>query len=221
MRFVYDPFTGRRDFKRVNEKYPQLGNKKRLSEEFPKELELLYSQYVSEISNHVMAASIELSRFAHAFCGTVKPHRIADLGSGFSSVVLRHHKMCRDPDACVWSVDDSEKWLEETRRFLNLRGLPSDNLLTWSHLRAEATYHFDFILYDLGHVRELRKEALETTLDMVAPGGVIVLDDMNFIGYKRHVKQILKKRDFEAYNIRGFTNDSSGRYSYLLARPPL
>ncbi len=198
-----------------------MGNNQDLLDQFPKDLSLLYEHYVSEVSNRVMAASIELSRFVHAFCCVARPLRIADFGSGFSSVVLRHYRKHCDPDACVWSVDDSDKWLNETRKYLDSHNLPSDNMLTWKVMKEEGASSLDFILYDLGHVRELRKDALDDALNMVAKGGVIILDDMNFIGYKRHAKHVLKEHNFEAYNLRGFTHDSLGRYSYLLVKPNL
>lgn len=217
-RFAYDPFSGRTDYSRFCKRYPQLGAKEELSERFPKDLSVLYDRYVSEVSNRVMAASIELSRFAYAFCSTMKPHRIADFGSGFSSVVLRHYQKYRDSDVQVWSVDDSCEWLEKTGEYLRSHNLPMANLLSWEAMKAENPGSLDLILYDLGHVRELRKEAIEDALNMVSPGGVIILDDMNFIGYKMRVKQLLRNYDFETFNLSVLTIDSLGRYSYLLVR---
>lgn len=218
MRFAYDPLSGHRDYARIRKKFQHLGTRDELREGFPKDLTLLYNRYVSDVSNYIMAASIELSQFVYSFCDITRPRRIADLGSGFSSVVLRYHQKHRDSDASVWSVDSSEEWLEETRKFLESQGLPSDNLRTWQSMKMDGPDLFDFILYDLGHVRELRKDALDDALNMVAPGGIIVLDDLNFIGYKRYFKQVLKRHDFEKFSLRGFTDDSLGRYSYLLIR---
>jgi hypothetical protein len=52
--------------------------------------------------------------------------RLLDLGSGFSSYVLRAYA-AGVPGAVGWSVDDDPAWLEKTRAFLVSEGLSTEH----------------------------------------------------------------------------------------------
>jgi hypothetical protein len=64
-----------------------------------------------------MSVSVELAVFLDVLCRLIEPDRILDLGSGFSSFVLRRHLASRDVGvhSVIWSIDDSPEWLEQTR----------------------------------------------------------------------------------------------------------
>lgn len=211
-----DPLNGYADRKTLIRRYPGLENRNRFVEEFPRELTELYQEYVSSVSNRVMAISLELSQFMLSLCRQIEPKSILDLGSGYSSVVFRYYaKNCTTPTTVV-TVDDSPAWLERTRVYLTTHNLPDENMMDWASFIRPSASHFDLVFYDLGHVRELRTELFEQILKYVRPGGVVILDDMNFLGYKRHVKRTLKGMPFEPYSAESFSKDSLGRYPYIL-----
>jgi len=49
----------------------------------------LYQEYVTTVSNRTMAVSFELAVFLTVLSTLSQPKRVADLGSGFISLVLR------------------------------------------------------------------------------------------------------------------------------------
>ena len=65
--------------------------------------------------------------FLRVLCREIGPAAVLDLGSGFSSFVLRSYD--DGGGARVTSVDDSETWLARTAQFLESRGVPTDQLL--------------------------------------------------------------------------------------------
>jgi hypothetical protein len=69
------------DRKRIQKKYPDL---QKTYEEKKNDY-----KHVNEISNEIMAASLELIIFCIVMCDMIKPKKILDLGSGFSSFAFR------------------------------------------------------------------------------------------------------------------------------------
>ncbi len=218
MRVAYEPLKGSRDRKRLELRFPQLSRYDELKTKFPSELKEIYEVYVTDVSNEVMAISLELGQFMYAICELWKPRRIADLGSGFSSIVFRNYAKISGSDVSVCSVDSSQEWLDRTKEFLSCRSIPTDGLLTWDALALEKSARYDLVFYDLGHIRELRKTALMRALDLIAPGGLMILDDMNFVFYKRYVRKVLSNLGLDAYSLESYTTDRLGRYSYMVLK---
>lgn len=198
------------------ERYPFLADRNRAVLEFPKELKDLHHTYISSVSTESMAVSLDLSVLMYALCRQLEPKSILDLGSGYSSAVLRYYAVNCPTVPKVVTVDDSSQWLKQTELFLSSHHLPTDCMIDWDSFSRLAPTQFDFIFYDLGHVRELRTKAFRQILQYAGPGGILVLDDMNFIGYRRYVKRILKKNRFESYSAECLAKDSIGRYPYIL-----
>jgi predicted O-methyltransferase YrrM len=174
-----------------------------------------YTEYVSGVSDQIMAASLELSRFLLFFCETRKPARILDLGSGFTSFVFRAYAKAAPGGPVVWSVDDSVEWLGKTREYLASKGLGTENLVSWDEFESLRLEPFDFILYDLGGF-EFRKNSFEQVLNRMAKGGVLVVDDMHAAEYGLHVKRKVAERGLSGYSIRRYTHDRFNRYSLLV-----
>jgi predicted O-methyltransferase YrrM len=174
-----------------------------------------YKEYVAGVSDEIMAASLELSRFLLFLCESRRPGRILDLGSGFTSFVFRAYARAASPRPAVWSVDDSVEWLEKTRAYLVSKGLDTDHLVSWDRFESQQTEPFDFILYDLGGF-EFRKNTFEKVLDRMAKDGVLVVDDMHAAEYGLHVKAKVAERGMSKYSVRRYTHDRFNRYASLV-----
>ncbi len=174
-----------------------------------------YQDYISRVSIDYMAISLELSAFLLVLCEVFKPGAILDLGSGFSSFVLRYYMSSATPKPIVWSVDDSPEWLERTRTFLMDYKVPSENLSTWSSFAQQRFDNFDLILDDLG-VMEVRTATLKKVLTLARPAGIIILDDMHKAEYASYVKQVLHASKCKSYNLIPYTRDKYGRFSILV-----
>src|SRR5262249_34193548 len=88
-----------------------------------------YTDFIQRISTPDMAISIRTGAFLRILCEQVQPASILDLGSGFSSFVLR--SFAATCGATVWTVDDDPAWLERTRAFLTAGGLDDSNMWLW------------------------------------------------------------------------------------------
>jgi len=181
-----------------------------------KEVWPYYREYVSSVSPDWMAVSLELAVFLTALCRLLKPRRLVDLGTGFSSFLFRRYQQEANPSPEVWSVDDSPAWLGMTRQFLDRQHLPTDNLTMWEEFTRQNPGGFDLVLHDLGSLR-VRTETLHQALGLAAPGGVVVLDDVHFGRYLRPALRLLQERKMDYHLLGAPTRDRYGRYSMLVA----
>lgn len=212
-----DLIRGKKDMAVLRKKFPRLQNFDGLSIKAKQKIEPYYKQYISTISSQEWAISFELSTFLMVLCDILKPKRILDCGSGFSSFVFRLYMSNVSPEPIVWSVDTSPEWLEKTRRFLDANDLPINNLTTWRQLCEDDVGTFDLILHDLGKTYTIRKNGLEKLITLSSSTGIIVIDDINRFGYETYVKLISKKSALNFYSLKLFTIDKFGRFSWLLS----
>jgi predicted O-methyltransferase YrrM len=210
---------GRWDLARLRYRIPELRSFESLARESRRELEPCYREYVSNVSTPGMSVSVELAVFLDVLCRLIEPDRILDLGSGFSSFVLRRHLASRDVGvhSVIWSIDDSPEWLEQTRVYLRRHGLSTENLLTWDVLCRRPPEPFDLVLHDLGRM-PVRQTVLEDGLVLCRTGGLLVLDDVHKPAYRAHAARVLKRAGLDYFSLRRLTLDSLGRYSWLAQR---
>jgi hypothetical protein len=178
-------------------------------------LEPYYAQYISGVSDERYAVSLELSVFLLAMCQITEPHRILDLGSGFSSFVFRYYRARASLVPVVWSIDDDQDWLGKTRRFLDQHHVSKDNLAGWSSFATQDHEPFDLVSYDLGYM-PLRTAALRTALACTRQDGFVILDDMHKLDYNAYVRAVVRDLGYTYYNLWPYTSDKLGRYSFLV-----
>ncbi len=179
------------------------------------ELGVPYHHYVSHVSSPEMALSLPTSAFALTLCHVIRPKRILDLGSGFSSLVFRLYA----PNGYrpyVLSVDDDERWLDRTSQFLKAQGAPADGLVTWDEFTEKKEPGFDVILHDLGQM-DLRARALPTVLSLTAHKGFVIVDDVHKRPYRVAVYRELANHGQRGYSLYSVTADEFGRYAMLVA----
>ncbi len=198
------------------ERFAALRDYPRLAKAIEAEVRPHYELYTSRFNAAWMAVSLELSVFVMALCRLLKPRRLVDLGSGFSSVLLRLYQRGASPTPEVWSVDTSPEWLGMTRRILEWQGLPTDGLATWEEFVGQGPSGFDLVLHDMGSVLT-RRRTLRRVLGLTARGGVVVIDDANFVQVRHHARRTLRHRGIEHHLVGAATRDKYGRYALLAA----
>jgi predicted O-methyltransferase YrrM len=139
------------------------------------ELKGAYVRYVKEISRADMAASFECAALLVNLCTRLKLRKVLDLGSGFSSFALRRVAL---PEAQVWSVDDSDEWLDKTAAFLRDHNVNTSRLLGVEQFISSEEHNFDLIFLDLNFV-EVRRNFIDLVVERCRPGGMIVFDDVH------------------------------------------
>ena len=189
-----------RDAHRLTERYPWLASYAERAQVVSRRFRGDHTYYVTEVGHPVHAASVELVVFLTVLCEELRPARVVDLGSGFSSYVLRRWAAeagQRRPE--TWSVDDSAEWLGRTEQFLESRGMPTEHLLTWTDFRRADAGAFDLVLHDMGTM-EFRAETLREVIGLARPGGdpgvVVVL--VGVVGRHRHLQRADRRHQFVA-----------------------
>ncbi len=206
---------GRRDAARLATLCPELAA---LGETAARSHEVLapaWREYVTHVSTPNMAISLALSGVLDAVCRLAHPARIVDLGSGFSSWVLRRWATEAGEGAEVWSVDDSDEWLGRTRATLRSHGLGDEGVVTWESFLARAPGSFDLVLHDLGRMLK-RRETLSCVLGLVTPRGHVVLDDVDDKRYGPFARRLTRSSGFEFVSLRRWTLDEFGRFSAIV-----
>lgn len=173
------------------------------------DLTTAHRRYVQEISAPEWAISFEASSWisAHCFAEKEKIFRACDLGSGFTSWVLRTRLDCP-----VDSVDHNAEWLGKTKDWLEAQGTRTDGLMTWEAWQAWDEL-YDLIVCDLGGGR--RGEQFPGVLDRLRPGGVVLVDDMHRPQYNLLVQGEALKRRMNCVTL-GQTLDGFGRFSAVV-----
>ena len=205
------------DHNRIQKKYPHLQTTyETKKDEYKHKILPTYEEYISKVSNEIMAISLELSVFCILMCDMMRPQNIVDFGSGYSSYIFRSLTSIIDENyqPTIWSVDDSEGWINKTKKFLGSHNISSDNVITWDAFIQKNLGPFDFILYDLGEF-EFRKENLKQIIKSCDKNGMIIFDDMHSAEFGRYLNKILKKSNCTCFDIRYYSKDKFGRYSQL------
>lgn len=171
------------------------------------ELRPPYERYVRDVSESGMAASLETSCYLAHLCRAFAPASACDLGSGFSSYVLRRYAQS------AVSVDDSPEWLERTGQFLAAEGMPLGGLLSWDQIRT-STSRFRIVLHDLAG-GEVREATMPDAVRLLDASGVIVLDDAQHDGHRARMRQVAREKGLRLFSLHALTVDSIGRWSIV------
>lgn len=177
-------------------------------------LEMLsdYQDYIRDVS--LMAPSMKTLELLLNLC--VPGMRVLDLGTGFSSYVLRHY--AADLDIRVVSVDDSSQWLYKTRDYCVDRGITTTGFHLWELALDWPVERFDLVFMDLGKTKN-RPNYYATVLEKFCTEKTLLLcDDMHKPILKRALEHELKAYDFINIGVMDQTIDEFGRYCKLVFR---
>jgi len=148
------------------------------------DIERAYNEYVPAVSAAVYACSLSTAKLLWQLCEQRKPERVLDIGSGFSSIILR--TWAEEHDAEHWYIDTSAEWLQTTRAALDARGLDCLHGALWNSPALDGQEPFDLVFFDASEIAT-RSWYLRAALDMVADGGLFVADD----AHDRHYRDAL------------------------------
>jgi predicted O-methyltransferase YrrM len=209
------------DRRRLGRAHPALALDASELEAAQSHLSPAYQPYVRGVSSAAMAASLRTAGVLLCLCRRLRARRALDLGSGFSSYVLRTWMAESGAPGQVLSVDDSTEWLERTGLFLASQPRPATGLLDWERFRQEVSRlePFDVVFHDLAG-GQLREEAMPIAFGCVKrPSGVILLDDAHHAGHRQAMRRLARANGFNLFSLRRVTLDASRRFA-MLAVPP-
>ncbi|MBS1681417.1 MAG: methyltransferase domain-containing protein [Bacteroidetes bacterium] len=175
-----------------------------------------HSQYINEVSSSNMAASLELSGYLLSICQTNQYSHMLDMGSGFSSFILRYYAK-ENPHVKVVSVDDNVAWLDKTKTFLEQHQLDTKNIYHLDDFLNSEEKDFDLVLHDLNFV-EVRINYVEQLIQKTKQGGVLIMDDVHKPDYLFALLSKLRKENVKLFDIKTITEDSFGRFALALVK---
>lgn len=136
----------------------------------------------------------------------LRPKAIADLGSGFSSVLFRAWAKEQRFDVFVTTVDHDPGWLSRVCEITQKMGVfsgpyrPFESF--WNEPRDYGECTYDLILVDHGPSMDQRLLDLPRLIPRLAPAGVLVLDDFRYL-YRTQAEKLLATYGFRAEPVPG------------------
>jgi len=177
-----------------------------------------YLNYAGIVSAPDHAASLETSALLLYICRKVRARRVLDLGSGFSSFVLRAYAHSAHWPVTVVSVDTDPEWLAKTAEFLDGRTNVPGELITWDEFNRRADWEpFDVIFHDLAN-GETREGAVPWVCRLVAENGVVIFDDAHHDGHREAFWKFGNANGLDVYSAHVPTFDAFGRFAALGVR---
>lgn len=174
-----------------------------------------YHEYITGVSTSAMAVSIHSARVLYMLCEATKPETALDLGSGFSSFILRMYARDCGHAMTVYSVDDHGDWLQATRDYLENQNVSNEHCYELSDFKAADTPKFDLTFHDMGNMATRTRE-LGMALDGASDRGVVLVDDMHDRRYGRYASGLAQDKGMTVLSMREFTLDDIGRFSGLV-----
>lgn len=191
----------------------------------PDQVRDFYESYFAADSrrNKGMSIGLPLAQWIAAYRETRPEQWVAcDLGSGFSSVLLR----MVGPGTVT--IDGDSRWLAMTREELTSRQLDHDCLFVIddSAVQDYAVYGaMSLVLMDLGAIpfrkgvggAESRLKYAPLAISLLAEDGVLVLDDWHNADYARRMTALLTAQGFTVTPLPE-TTDEFGRFAAIARR---
>jgi predicted O-methyltransferase YrrM len=178
-----------------------------------------HTLYVTTVTTPDIAISLEMSSFVWTLCEMYSPRVMVDLGSGYSSFMLRMWAGLQEQRSLVVSIDDNEEWLKKSIKFCEDHHKNTDGFLMHSDTRVDLLKGIDFVLHRFGNLNT-RKATLKYALSLLNHDGLILLDDIHKYHYADYVTKLLSSTELVHLDVERLTRDSFGRYGVLYSYNP-
>ncbi len=180
-----------------------------------KELAPLHEHYVREVSSEDMALSLQTAVLLELLCEVLQPRRALDLGSGFSSFILRRAGQRLGFPQEVLSLDTDPAWLERSRAYVREQGLSDTGFGLWDSAPESGHGVFDLVFFDMDRP-PARNGFLPSVLQRhCRPGTALLLDDLHMPGFRVFALDTLMAVNLVHVDCRRYTMDRFGRYASL------
>lgn len=174
-----------------------------------------HQHYITEVSAINWAVSLETACVLYYLCQQMQPAVVVDVGSGFSSYVLRTFRADERPHMTVYSVDDNADWLQTTRRYLSEHGLADDHVIAWEEFRELDDLKADLIFYDFA-TPKVRIPEMPQLLRYTHSNSVLVLDDLHKTNMSTATRELIAQYGLKYHDLREITRDKIGRFAWAV-----
>lgn len=164
------------------------------------------------------AIDLPSALFLLEVCWTERAERVLELGSGFSSWVLREWQRREGPSSEVWTVDDEEPWLLKTVGELKSLKFRTDHCMTYANLQnMPLVEYFDVIFLDMDSTAT-RVENARKVVEWLKHGGILLMDDWHMEHYRVPMTSALEEMGMGVVAKPG-TADQWGRHLAWSRKP--
>lgn len=193
-----------KDWEQITQRFKELESYQKEKSELLELLRPAHKDFIKNYSAPLISMSLNRGAFFYFFCKVLKPTTILDLGSGFSSYVFRLYQKNISSNTKVFSVDDSEFWLEETKKYLESYNVSTENLITLNKSLKDTSTNYDLIFLDIGDI-PLRVELLPSLLNKVKKGSTLIIDDFHSPHYRKEIERLCKEFSVKCFSLRKVT----------------
>ena len=173
-----------------------------------------YIDYCTTVSKRTMAMSIETATYLWWICRQSDAADVLDMGSGFSSFVLRDYASVSKHDVRVTSVDDDALWLCRTGEFLRKWHETDDGLVLWLDWLERRDVRYDVIFHDFSR-GEARNASMYVAAERLTPGGMLIFDDAQHGEHQAEMRKVAEKWGLDLISLRDVTVDAVRRYAAM------
>jgi len=177
-----------------------------------KSLAEAHADYVARVSSEDMALSLQTAALLRLLCRLLRPASVLDLGSGFSSYVLRRARAEDGGAMLVRSVDTDAAWLQRSREYVREKGLPDDGFALWGELPDQP---FDLVLLDVERPPQRNGFLMPTLQRFCRPQTALLLDDLHMPGFRVFALETFMGFSYCHVDCRRYTTDRFGRFASL------
>ncbi|OPZ79974.1 MAG: hypothetical protein BWY79_00093 [Actinobacteria bacterium ADurb.Bin444] len=170
-----------------------------------------HGQYVTNVSLPQYAVGWEVVESIWRELERVRPATLCDCGSGFTSYLLR--LWAKENGGQVTSLDTDPDWLAKSKAYAEEKGVGGGLWKLWD----DRSGSFDFLFYDLG-VISVRERMARASLDLVAPNGTWMGDDLHWAGYD-HEMAVLAAQQGSKLVMEPESKDKFGRFAGTIDMP--
>lgn len=173
-----------------------------------------YVDYCRNVSLRMMAINVETASLLWYECDRVQARTVCDLGSGFTSYVLRRYAADAGYPVTVTSVDDEPEWLDKSAAFIRRHRLSSAGMSTYDDWATYADT-FDVIIHDFNS-GDTRNRTMWEVAARVNPGGTVIFDDMQNEGHRNEMTEVATAYGWPLVDVHDATTDETHRYAGMV-----
>ena len=173
-----------------------------------------YIDYCRAVSMRMMAINVETAALLWYECDQTHARSVCDLGSGFTSYVLRRYANEACYPVTVTSVDDEPEWLQKSAAYIRRHRLNPDGMTSYADWVA-GTDTFDVIIHDFNS-GEHRNRTMWEVAARSNPASILIFDDMQHEGHRNEMLKVASTYGWTTIDVHDVTTDETFRYAGMV-----
>ena len=201
--------------RRVQRRFPALARSNAPGPSIQEELRSAHEAFTQDDDDIATGTSYELALFLWRLCDTLHPHHILEIGTGFSSYVIRRWASMHFAITTT-TLTSSEHSLRATHSFLHFHNLDTSSLSLFTSVHGRPTGPFDLILHSLREPPHTAPSASLLTSTHPPPSALLIIDSPGTTQPLQQPSRGLPRVSFNQFEILTWTKGTAQQRSLLL-----